>query len=278
MSEPFEYADGVTARGSQDPPNVYLPQAAAPPAYDAYADPAAAHGWQDVYDAAAAGDAGHPDGAVGADGAVSSRPRARPGDGADAAGARPGDAPGRVRLDGTGGADGTGGTRELPSVQTRGRSGAGRRARRKPAPRLARRVAVAVGAVGAVSAVALIAGASLSGTPSGGTRGGEGGRSAPTAGESPTAAPASSGPADTADAPLVAGPGDPDDPSGEASAPPSPTASRTPSASATDAASPPAGSPTAGATAVPVPTATTSAPGRSGEKPGRGPGGTKGPK
>ncbi|MFB6843442.1 hypothetical protein ACFCXS_01010 [Streptomyces sp. NPDC056373] len=52
MSEPFDYADGATGGEPQGPPNVYLPQGVTPPAYDAYADPAAAHGWQDVYDPA----------------------------------------------------------------------------------------------------------------------------------------------------------------------------------------------------------------------------------
>lgn len=69
---------------------MYLPQAPAPPAYDAYADPAAAHGWQDAYEAAdpeAAGDAAH-----------------------------------------AGGTDDVGATRELPVVPARGRSGAGHRA------------------------------------------------------------------------------------------------------------------------------------------------------
>ncbi|MFD5482416.1 hypothetical protein [Streptomyces hawaiiensis] len=266
MSKPFEYADGVTGREPQGAPNVYLPQPAAPPAYEAYTDPAAAHGWQDVYDTAADG-AARPGG--GADGAGGSRPRVRPGDGADAT---------RAYADGMGGADGTGDTRELPAVPARGRSGAGHRARRKPAPRLARRLAVAVGAVGAVSAVALMAGLSLSGAPSGGTRGGEGGGTGPAAGESPTAATATSNPAKAPDAPLVAGPDHSDGPSGTASAPPPLTVSRTPSASGTDGARPPVGSPAAGATADTAPTATTSAPGNSGGKPGHGRGGTKGPK
>ncbi|MEU0111976.1 hypothetical protein ABZ313_42455, partial [Streptomyces sp. NPDC006251] len=48
MSQSFDYADGATGGEPQGPPpNVYLPQAAPPPAYDGYADPAAAHGWQD---------------------------------------------------------------------------------------------------------------------------------------------------------------------------------------------------------------------------------------
>ncbi|NEE15471.1 hypothetical protein G3M58_54545, partial [Streptomyces sp. SID7499] len=83
MSKSFEYADGVTGPEPQDAPNVYLPQAAAPPAYDAYADPAAAHGWQDVYGTTRAGGAGHPGGAEGVRGAGGPPPAAHPADGAD---------------------------------------------------------------------------------------------------------------------------------------------------------------------------------------------------
>lgn len=52
--------------GPESPPNVYLPQgdADATPAYEAYADPAAAHGWQDSY--AHGGDGAH-DAHAGAD-------------------------------------------------------------------------------------------------------------------------------------------------------------------------------------------------------------------
>lgn len=39
-----------TGDAPQGPPNVYHPQAPAAPAYDGYADPAAAHGWQNAYD------------------------------------------------------------------------------------------------------------------------------------------------------------------------------------------------------------------------------------
>ncbi|MFI0135092.1 hypothetical protein [Streptomyces luteogriseus] len=318
MSKPFEYADGVTGREPQGAPNVYLPQAAAPPVYDAYADPAAAHGWQDVYDptdyettaygTTDGGGAGHP---AGADGTGGSRPGAHPVDGAypvdgghpvDGAypvdgghpvdGAYPVDGghpvdgadatrayPGGPYPDGMGGAEGAGDTRELPAVPRRGRAaGGGHRARRKPAPRPARRLAVAAGAVGAASAVALIAGFALSGSPSGGTRDGEGGRTGPTAGESPTAESGASSPAKGSDAPLVAGPGGSDGPSGTASVSPSSEAGRTPSASGTDGAPPPAAGSTSGASTDPAPTDTALAPGRSGEKPGRGPGGTKGPK
>ncbi|NEA50113.1 hypothetical protein G3I35_28565, partial [Streptomyces sp. SID10815] len=39
-----------TGDAPQGPPNVYHPQAPAAPAYEGYADPAAAHGWQNAYD------------------------------------------------------------------------------------------------------------------------------------------------------------------------------------------------------------------------------------
>ncbi|MER6121838.1 hypothetical protein ABT173_03890 [Streptomyces sp. NPDC001795] len=45
-------ADGVHQGSgpSQGPPNVYRPYAEATPEYEQYADPAAAHGWQNAYD------------------------------------------------------------------------------------------------------------------------------------------------------------------------------------------------------------------------------------
>ncbi|MFH9004069.1 hypothetical protein ACH4E5_12615 [Streptomyces afghaniensis] len=243
MSRPSEYADGATSGAPQGPPNVYLPQADPPPAYDAYADPAAAHGWQDVYD---------------------------PMDGQDAA-------------RGTGDARDMGDTRELPPVPVHAPAGAGRHSRRRRAPWRARRVAVAVGAVGAVSAVALIAGLGFSDAPSGGAREGGadhggGGRTGPTAGESPTAPSTGGGRAPTPATPLVGAPADPDEPSGVASASPSTAADPTPSESGPDTASPSVGTPTAGTPATSAPAATATPPGRTDGKPGHGPGGTKGPK
>ncbi|UXY29604.1 hypothetical protein [Streptomyces sp. HUAS TT20] len=41
---------GPAGGGPAVVPNVYHPQAAAAPAYDGYADPATAHGWQNAYD------------------------------------------------------------------------------------------------------------------------------------------------------------------------------------------------------------------------------------
>ena len=321
MSKPFDYADGATGGEPQRPPNVYLPQEASPPAYDAYADPAAAHGWQDVYDRMDPAAAPRPGaGATGSDGADHTGAHAYPGDAADGSRAgqvypggggegsgrghaHPGDAvagsgtghayPGDG-MDGSrsasaypgdalahpypGGSDGVGETRELPVVPgPGGRAGAGHRARRKPPAWRSRRVAVAAGAVGVVSAAVLVAGFSFSGASSGGTRGGEGGRSDP-AGEPPAVSPTDTGPAASPDAPLAGRPERSDGTSGATSASPSPSVSRTPSASGTDGARPPAGDATTPAESAPSPTATASAPGRADGKPGRGPGGTKGPK
>ncbi|MGW0375536.1 hypothetical protein ACWDZW_43175, partial [Streptomyces coeruleorubidus] len=110
MFRPSEYADGATGGEPQGPPNVYLPQTDPPPAYDAYADPAAAHGWRDVYDPADARNT------------------------QDTRNAR----------DDTRGMDDT---RELPPIPVptpaHGRSGAGRHSRRRRGAWRARRVAVA---------------------------------------------------------------------------------------------------------------------------------------
>ncbi|KPI04966.1 hypothetical protein OK006_6922, partial [Actinobacteria bacterium OK006] len=53
-SAPMSWQNGET----EAEPRVYLPSGdgEAPPAYEAYADPAAAHGWQDAYDGAGAYD------------------------------------------------------------------------------------------------------------------------------------------------------------------------------------------------------------------------------
>jgi hypothetical protein len=243
MFRPSEYADGATSGAAQGPPNVYLPQADPPPAYDAYADPAAAHGWQDAYD---------------------------PADGQDAA-------------RGTGETPDMGDTRELPPVPgpVHGRAGAGRHSRRRRAPWRARRAAVAVGAVGAVSAAALIAGLGFSDAPSGGTREGGGGRTGPIAGKSPTVPSTDTGRTPTPGTPLVARPANSDEPSGPASASPSTEASPTqsgPDAPSPSAGTPSAGTPTAGIPTTSAPAVAATPPGRTEGKPGHGPGGTKGPK
>lgn len=51
MSRPPQNENGIGAAGApQGAPNVYHPRAEPPPAYDEYADPAVAHGWQNAYD------------------------------------------------------------------------------------------------------------------------------------------------------------------------------------------------------------------------------------
>ncbi|MFE0520256.1 hypothetical protein [Streptomyces sp. NPDC058954] len=59
MSRPAEYENGAqgsniacqpVSGGAQDQPSVYHPQEPPAPSYEEYADPAAAHGWQNAYD------------------------------------------------------------------------------------------------------------------------------------------------------------------------------------------------------------------------------------
>ncbi|MDQ0992779.1 hypothetical protein [Streptomyces sp. V3I7] len=52
MSMHPQHRDGASEE-PQGSPNVYLPQAVPAPAYEEYTDPAAAHGWQNAYDATA---------------------------------------------------------------------------------------------------------------------------------------------------------------------------------------------------------------------------------
>ncbi|GAB2724210.1 hypothetical protein [Streptomyces bullii] len=225
------------------PPNVYHPQAAPPPAYDAYADPAAAHGWQNAYDRTA------------------ELPRITDG---------PYEQP-PARTDGVwaGGEDGPG-------------AGPGRRrhGRRAPGPWRSRRVTVAAAAVGAVSAAALIAGFSFSDAPADGTPGGTDRTGSTAADPVPPTTPAPSAPASSAGPAAEALTSDSDGPSRAASA--SPSASESPAASEQATTEPPVtatvttGAPTS-ATAPAAPTAPTeSAPGKG--RPGHGQGGTKGPK
>ncbi|MDQ1026482.1 hypothetical protein QF035_004064 [Streptomyces umbrinus] len=209
-------AHGAQREGDEPvvPPIVYHPQVEETPAYDEYADPATAHGWQNAYDE----------------------------------------------------------TRELPPVaagaEDRRRVGGGRRSRRKPGALPSRRVAVAAGAVGAVSLAAVMAGFSF-GPSDGGARGNED-RTSPTAGDpaSPTDAKSSGG----ASAARSSDGGEPfrtGDPSSSAS--PAPTGDETEKPAAKSPTTPLASS---------TPTAITSprGPGNSDGKPGRGQGGTKGPK
>ncbi|MFF4502164.1 hypothetical protein [Streptomyces sp. NPDC001401] len=152
------------------------------------------------------------------------------------------------------------------------RAGAGRRARRKPSPWRSRRTAVAAGAVGAVSA-ALIAGFSFAGSSSGPAGGAQGKEESttPAAGDSagPTA-PESGGAATGRSS------GGGADSSGTASPSPSASTSGTPSGDATR--EPSTGTSGATATSAPAPSRSVSGPGNSGNNPGHGQGGTKGPK
>ncbi|MFI8087163.1 hypothetical protein ACIF9R_02465 [Streptomyces sp. NPDC086080] len=152
MSSASRYADeGNDASVPQGPPSVYLPQTPPPPAYDAYVDPAAAHGWQNAYDETrelppvAVGEQGPPESA-----------------GGDVAPPETGGTPwsGEVPHPAGGGApEGPGGGRP--------RSGSGGRGRRRaPAPPRVRPAVAVVSAVGAVSVAALIAGFAFSGSPS----------------------------------------------------------------------------------------------------------------
>ncbi|MGY1396153.1 hypothetical protein ACW69H_01930 [Streptomyces sp. SS10] len=170
MSSPLPYADrGNDASDPRTPPSVYLPQTAPPPAYDAYADPAAAHGWQNAYDETrelppvAAGEPAPPGRA---DGEPAPPGEAPPSGGGRAAG----DAPDRPR-----------GGLPRPGPGGRGR-------RRAPAPPRARRAVAAVSAVGAVSVAALIAGFAFSGSSSKGA-GEQGDREGATTGRSDVPSP-----------------------------------------------------------------------------------------
>jgi hypothetical protein len=252
MSRPPRYENGAygadSAAGAADPydvhgadpavgepagpPNVYVPPTVPPPEYDGYADPAAAHGWQNAYDP------------------TQELPRVTDGEGGRTAGDQD-----RAAAD-------------------RPRHGTGRRSRRRPSPWRSRRVAVAAGAVGALSVAALIAGFAVSGSSSGGKQGTDDGTS-PTAGKPATTSTAT----DPASSPGTAATGRPSGsgasgaPSAGASA--SPSASTSGSGSDTGAKDPATKSPTT------TPTSSTpvdSAPGNSDRKPGRGLGGTKGPK
>lgn len=81
MSRPAEYENGAQGTsvthppvdgGAQDPPSVYHPPQQPAPSYEEYADPAAAHGWQNAYDETARLPAVVPD-------ADRPRPRTAPG-------------------------------------------------------------------------------------------------------------------------------------------------------------------------------------------------------
>ncbi len=228
----------------QGPPNVYHPRSAPPPAYEAYPDPAAAHGWENAYDETA------------------ELPRVDDAGTAEGAGAR-----GGRRAGGAGARSG------------RRAGGAGRGARRKARARGSRRLVITAGVVGAVSAAALIAGLSLSGSsPEGASRGKQSGDgTSPTAGAStdPTGAPHAE-PATPRSSGATASPRA-DAPGTSPSAAATDEDDRTGSA---PSATPSTPSATGAAPSTPTATASTVAPGGSGrdDPPGRGPGKTKGPR
>ncbi|MET8895191.1 hypothetical protein [Streptomyces albogriseolus] len=254
MSSASRYADGVNgASVPQGPPSVYLPQAAPPPAYDAYADPAAAHGWQNAYDETrelppvAAGEPAPP----GQTGGEPDPPGEAPHPGGRHAA---GDVPGRPR----------GG---LPRPEPGGR---GRR--RAPAPPRARRAVAAVSAVGAVSVAALIAGFAFSGSPSKGA-GEQGDREDVTTGRSDV-------PSSETDASAPAGKPDATGAPAAGSASPSASASGGDREAGGSPSTPAAGASTTSAPSLPTadPTVSTApgdpGPGDSDDRPGRG----RGPK
>ncbi|MCT9081401.1 hypothetical protein [Streptomyces fulvoviolaceus] len=163
-------------------------------------------------------------------------------------------------------------TAELPPVAGGESAASGRSAHRRPGGRRrpsawrSRRMAVVAGAAGAASAAALIAGFAFSGSSSGDAEG-KRERTSPAAGDSASTRPSDG--TSTARSSDAAVP----------SAPKSPSDSASPSASADGTGKPTTGSPTADPTSTtPTATASTTAPGNSDGKPGRGQGGTKGPK
>ncbi|MGW2380417.1 hypothetical protein [Streptomyces sp. NPDC001658] len=226
MSTPAEDGTGTQPQGA---PNVYLPRGGSTPAYEAYPDPAAAHGWQNTYDETAELPA-----VADAPGVLPSTVEAAP---------------------------------ERPVA-------AGARSHRRHGgaeTRRSRRIAVAAGAAGAVSVVALVAWFSFSGTSSDAPSGN--GRPTPAAGDT-VAATDPGTPADTGSADRPSDGSGAAAPSDTAPTPASPTAPTAAPATEGDAKpSSPAPTPTATSEAP-----TTSAPGNSDAKPGRGQGASKGPK
>lgn len=227
-------------------PTVYHPQPEPSPVYQAYADPAAAHGWAgNAYDETTE----LPPVVDGADGAHEHR--------------------------GTGGASAADGgydyvyedgyDYDYGDDHDAGRAGRrSHRGRHQPGVWTSRRIAVAAGAVGAVSVAALIAGFAMSGSSSEGGAQTKDDRTGPTAGSPVIPTELSGG------TPGGARKSDVTESSGSAS----PTTSTNPSASASDdKTDKPSTDPTATSTAPSTPTATATAE----DKPGRGQGNAKKP-
>lgn len=238
-------------------PNVYHPQAEPSPAYVAYADPAAAHGWAgNAYDETT-------ELPPVVDGAHGARHEKRGGDGGYD----------YVYENGY----------DYGDDHDAGRGGRrSHRGRHQPGVWRSRRVAVAAGAVGAVSLAALIAGFAMSRSSSS-----DGGvqtkrdRTSPTAMDPAVPAEPSGGTSPGAGPSDTAEPSRSTSPSASPSASPSPSASdnsdsdsasdsddKTPSPEPTTTSAPPPPS---------TPAATTNAPGNSDNKPGQGQGNTKKP-
>ncbi|WP_432188515.1 hypothetical protein [Streptomyces sp. Tue6028] len=245
------------------PPKVYLPQSdgEASPAYDTYADPAEAHGWQEGYDGVGDTAAGEGYEGVGhtaaGEAAVGGRPAAAVGDTAQERDAAQGPA-----------ADEPAQPWDAAWNPAAG-DAAGRRdrLRRRRRTRLVRRLAVGAGAVCVVVLGAALSGAfdsAPSGRPAPAGRSGDDGAGDDS--EVPVV-PSAGGEGGGTDGATASGP-----PGGSASA----TRDATPSATATASSS---GAPKT--TASPSPTVTgasPSAPGNSNGHPGRGQGATKRPK
>ncbi|WP_037886813.1 hypothetical protein [Streptomyces viridochromogenes] len=280
--------------GAGLPPNVYHPQPTAPPAYEGYADPASAHGWQNAYDETVqmppVADAG-----PGAADGVADTVAYGGGGGASAAdGYGYGDGAGSADGGGAGSAGGYdysysysyGTDDDYGFGEERGRraGGAGRGSRRKPTAWRRGRVAMVAGAVGAVSVAALIAGFSLSGSSSAGDPQGERDRTSSTAEDSATDFPGDGPAASRSPEPSRT---DTPDATGSPSASATPTEDgeddRPTSTPSTTSAAPSvtsAAPSTANATpSAPTTTASATAPGGDGDdKPGRGQGNAKGPR
>ncbi|MCL8011909.1 hypothetical protein [Streptomyces sp. AS02] len=247
----YDTPGGIRPADEPEAPNVYHPQAEPTPEYEAYVDPAAAHGWQNAYDETAE----LPRVADGVDGVHEGR-------GAGASGA--GGGYDYVYEDGYDYTDDY-------DAQRGGRRG--HRGRHQPAVRpgawRSRRVAVAAGVAGALSVGALIAGFSLSGSSEGGAKD-KGDRTGTTSGDSVLPGGPSAGASVGTLRSEGAGP----------SRTASPSASMSPSSSddadSYDRSDKPSTAPST-TSAAPTPTATTPAPEETDDHPGRGQGSTKKP-
>ncbi|MFI7408875.1 hypothetical protein ACIBU0_09440 [Streptomyces sp. NPDC049627] len=234
---------------AQAPPTVYHPLPEESPAYDAYVDPAAAHGWQNAYDETTE----LPAVVDGAGGAHEVR-----GVGGTSGPDRGYDYVYEVGYDYGDYGDG--------HAAPRRRS---HRGRHQPAAWRSHRVAIAAGALGVVSAAALIAGFSLSGSSTGGGTQTKHDRTSTTSNDSVVpqepSAGASAGVRRSDDA----------DPSRSASPSASPSPSASDDAESDDSRTEePSTAPSTTSEAPPTPTAT-AAP--TSDKPGRGQGNPKKP-